>query len=105
MQVRTVSDVSRHHRAPSAGFEPAHTAPEADALSPELRGQGWDPTAVVGGVPKRGQARMLMARAATSTIVTSAEPDWIIISAFARPVSGIVSVGPNEVEFVKLVYR
>ena len=26
--------------APSAGFEPAHTAPEADALSPELRGQG-----------------------------------------------------------------
>ena len=27
-------------RAPSAGFEPAHTAPEADALSPELRGQG-----------------------------------------------------------------
>jgi hypothetical protein len=25
---------------PSAGFEPAHTAPEADALSPELRGQG-----------------------------------------------------------------
>ncbi len=24
--------------APSAGFEPAHTAPEADALSPELRG-------------------------------------------------------------------
>jgi hypothetical protein len=26
--------------APSAGFEPAHTAPEADALSPELRGRG-----------------------------------------------------------------
>ncbi len=25
--------------APSAGFEPAHTAPEADALSPELRGR------------------------------------------------------------------
>ena len=24
--------------APSAGFEPALTAPEADALSPELRG-------------------------------------------------------------------
>jgi hypothetical protein len=24
---------------PSAGFEPTHTAPEADALSPELRGQ------------------------------------------------------------------
>lgn len=24
---------------PSAGFEPAHTAPEADALSPELRGR------------------------------------------------------------------
>jgi uncharacterized membrane protein len=26
-------------RVPSAGFEPAHTAPEADALSPELRGR------------------------------------------------------------------
>jgi len=26
--------------APSAGLEPAHTAPEADALSAELRGQG-----------------------------------------------------------------
>src|ERR1700722_18143399 len=25
-------------RAPPAGFEPAHTAPEADALSPELWG-------------------------------------------------------------------
>ncbi len=25
-------------RAPSAGFEPAHMAPEANALSPELRG-------------------------------------------------------------------
>ena len=30
---------ARNHRAPSAGFEPAHTAPEADALSPELRGR------------------------------------------------------------------
>ena len=28
MQVRAVRDVLRHHRAPSAGFEPAHTAPE-----------------------------------------------------------------------------
>ena len=34
---------SRHHDAPSAGFEPAHTAPEADALSPELRGRGPQP--------------------------------------------------------------
>ena len=25
---------------PPAGFEPAHPAPEADALSPELRGLG-----------------------------------------------------------------
>src|SRR5262249_5250190 len=33
MQVRAVRDVLRHHRAPSAGFEPAHTVPEADALS------------------------------------------------------------------------
>jgi len=31
-------DQSRFPVAPSAGFEPAHTAPEADALSPELRG-------------------------------------------------------------------
>ena len=30
-----------HHRlVPPAGFEPALTAPEADALSPELRGRG-----------------------------------------------------------------
>ncbi len=29
-----------HQFAPSAGFEPALTAPEADALSPELRGPG-----------------------------------------------------------------
>jgi protein-tyrosine phosphatase len=28
-----------HLSVPSAGFEPAHTAPEADALSPELRGR------------------------------------------------------------------
>ena len=28
-----------HPAVPSAGFEPTHTAPEADALSPELRGQ------------------------------------------------------------------
>src|SRR5262249_36218772 len=35
--------------APSAGLEPAHTAPEADALSAELRGQ----RAGVGGYPAR----------------------------------------------------
>lgn len=29
---------ARFSVVPSAGFEPAHTAPEADALSPELRG-------------------------------------------------------------------
>src|SRR5438132_2672825 len=34
----------RHRVAPSAGFEPAHTAPEADALSPELRGRGLKTT-------------------------------------------------------------
>jgi hypothetical protein len=32
-------DQRLHPAAPSAGFEPTHTAPEADALSPELRGQ------------------------------------------------------------------
>ena len=31
-------------RAPSAGLEPAHTAPEADALSAELRGRGLQNT-------------------------------------------------------------
>src|SRR5215475_9190096 len=31
--------VAASRLAPSAGFEPAHTAPEADALSPELRGR------------------------------------------------------------------
>src|SRR3954451_12610907 len=35
-----------HEKAPPAGFEPAHTAPEAVALSPELRGRG--PTQLVG---------------------------------------------------------
>lgn len=47
--------------------------------------------------------KMLMAREATRTIVTSAEPDCSIINAFARRVSGMVSVGLNAVEFVKLV--
>ena len=36
---KTVLDVGALGIAPSAGFEPAHTAPEADALSPELRGR------------------------------------------------------------------
>lgn len=31
---------SDYRAAPSAGFEPALPAPEADALSPELRGHG-----------------------------------------------------------------
>ncbi len=39
-QPRTVTVSGLNWLAPSAGFEPAHTAPEADALSPELRGQG-----------------------------------------------------------------
>ena len=44
--------------APSAGFEPALTAPEADALSPELRGlagraysAGWFAARVAQGTP------------------------------------------------------
>ena len=48
---------------------------------------------------------MLIARDATSTTVTSAEPDCSIIRAFARRVIGMVSVGLNAVELVKLVYR
>lgn len=47
--------------------------------------------------------RTLMAREATNTIVTRADPDCSIISAFACRVSGIVSVGLKAVEFVKLV--
>ena len=34
-------------------------------------------------------------------MVTSADPDWSIINAFARRVSGMVSVGLKAVEFVK----
>ena len=41
--------VSGHFRGvPSTGFEPAHPAPEADALSPELRGRGPESLAVDG---------------------------------------------------------
>ncbi len=35
-----LTSTTRDLRAPSAGLEPAHTAPEADALSAELRGRG-----------------------------------------------------------------
>src|SRR5207237_1292741 len=42
-RVRSPPD-ARSSRAPSAGFEPAHTAPEADALSPELRGRDLENT-------------------------------------------------------------
>jgi CheY-like chemotaxis protein len=35
---RSVHDCRGYEGAPPAGFEPAHTAPEADALSPELWG-------------------------------------------------------------------
>ena len=39
-EVRRERAVRMYRVVPSAGFEPAHTAPEADALSPELRGRG-----------------------------------------------------------------
>ena len=44
--------------APPAGFEPAHTAPEADALSPELRGLGAGERLPVPGaaLDRRGHA-------------------------------------------------
>ena len=42
--------------APSAGFEPAHTAPEADALSPELRGRGPPGLQASGGCHHGGLA-------------------------------------------------
>jgi hypothetical protein len=45
---------------------------------------------------------MLIARDAIMTIVTNADPDWSIISAFDRVVSGMASVGLNAVELVKL---
>jgi len=40
-QARTSSEpiAPREHVVPPAGFEPAHLAPEASALSPELRGR------------------------------------------------------------------
>jgi hypothetical protein len=34
-------ETGQRSEVPPAGFEPAHTAPEADALSPELRGRGF----------------------------------------------------------------
>src|SRR5690606_21688084 len=36
---RSQSGLSAAFQVPPAGFEPAHTAPEAVALSPELRGR------------------------------------------------------------------
>ena len=46
------ADHTSFQGAPSAGFEPAHTAPEADALSPELRGRD-----VAGYPPEAGRHR------------------------------------------------
>jgi len=37
-RARSVTVFRAYGEAPPAGFEPAHTAPEADALSPELWG-------------------------------------------------------------------
>jgi hypothetical protein len=42
-------------RAPPAGLEPAHTAPEADALSAELRGRGLENTRQKTSDPGRGR--------------------------------------------------
>lgn len=55
------------------------------------------------GAEPLAHLKMLRAREATNTMVTSADPDCNIISAFARRVSGMVSVGLKAVEFVKLV--
>ena len=44
----------------------------------------------------------MIALEATRTIVMSADPDCNIIKAFARREMGMVSVGPNVVEFEKL---
>jgi hypothetical protein len=51
------------------------------------------------------QARMFTARATTSPTVTNDSRAWASIAIFARPDSGIASVGLNAVEFVKLTYR
>ena len=37
-RARSAHNFRGYEEAPPAGFEPAHTAPEADALSPELWG-------------------------------------------------------------------
>ena len=95
-------------RAPSGRFERPHTPPEGDALSPELRGLDSrmtlaEPSWATIGPERLAHFKMLRARDATNTMVTSADPDWSIINAFARRVSGMVSVGLKAVEFVKLV--
>src|SRR5262249_49485759 len=42
--IRSSSAAALRSLVPSARFERAHTAPEADALSPELRGRGLEKT-------------------------------------------------------------
>ena len=64
-RTRSACDFRGYEEAPPAGFEPAHTAPEADALSPELWGlrdiKGYQPQAprehheLVGAITAREQ--------------------------------------------------
>lgn len=46
-----------------------------------------------------------IARAATTTMVTSETMLWAIIKPFARAVSGIASVGLKAVDVVKAIKR
>ncbi len=72
--------VSVELRVPSGRFERPHTPPEGDALSPELRGRDSrmtlaEPSWAAIGRDPMAHFKMLIAREATRTIVTSAEPD------------------------------
>lgn len=53
-----------------------------------------------GSEGKRAYLKMLTARAVTSRMLSAETADSVSISAFARRVSGIASVGLNAIEFV-----
>ena len=81
--------------APSAGFEPAHMAPEANALSPELRGRGLpgsassdDLTAAESQRAVRTSTPSAPARIADQgSLVAIARSGWATMAGVADPLS------------------
>ena len=74
-----VADVLRHHTVPPAGFEPAHTAPEADALSPELRGLGTRGGYQRSTMPLKSEGSDVFARCAGADLPFSAGSSRVIM--------------------------